>query len=31
MEMGFDEDKCRVCLERAGGDVAMATDHLFNM
>jgi len=29
--MGFDEDKCRIALDKAGGDVAMATDVLFSM
>ena len=31
MEMGFDEAKCRVALDKAGGDVATATDFLFSM
>jgi hypothetical protein len=31
MEMGFDEAKCRVALDKAGGDVAAATDFLFSM
>jgi uncharacterized UBP type Zn finger protein len=31
MEMGFEESKCRIALDKAGGDVAMATEHLFNM
>lgn len=30
-EMGFDEANCRIALDKAGGDVAMATDYLFNM
>lgn len=31
MEMGFDEAKCRIALDKAGGDVAAATDVLFSM
>jgi ubiquitin-conjugating enzyme (huntingtin interacting protein 2) len=31
MEMGFDEAKCRIALDKAGGDVAAATDFLFSM
>lgn len=31
MEMGFDEVKCRIALDKANGDVAGATEHLFSM
>lgn len=31
MEMGFDEAKCRIALDKAAGDVAQATDYLFSM
>jgi ubiquitin-conjugating enzyme (huntingtin interacting protein 2) len=31
MEMGYDEAKCRVALEKSGGDVAAAAHYLFSM
>lgn len=31
MEMGFDESKCRIALDKAGGNVDQAVEHLFSM
>jgi uncharacterized UBP type Zn finger protein len=30
-EMGFEEAKCRIALDKAGGDVAAAAEFLFTM
>jgi len=30
-EMGFDRAKCRLALEKCGGDLAAAVDYLFSM